>query len=441
MASNRLTRLIMVALLLGIVLGYAVFTANPDPEGRAAFAGQMNLLPTIFLRLIKMIIAPLVFSTLVVGIAKMGDIRTVGRVGGKALAWFLFASLVSLTLGLVLVGTFEPGKVMQLELPAANAAATSSGASAAPTVKGDAMSVEGFIQHLIPTSIIDAMTRNEILQIVFFSVFFGVAMTALGERNKPVVELLDVIAQIMLKVTGYVMLFAPVAVFGALASAVGKEGLGILRVYGIFMGEFYLGIVMLWGILLLLGGLVIGPRVLRLLRRIREPLLLAFSTASSEAAYPKTLDELERFGCSNRVASFVLPLGYSFNLDGSMMYCTFAVMFIAQLYGIELSIGQQLAMVAVLMLTSKGIAGVPRASLVVIALTLSQFNIPEAGLLLLLGIDQFLDMARSATNVVGNSVATAVVAKWEGDLRPEQEEAVDTALTTVASGVSGRTSR
>ena len=444
MTSNRLTRLILVALLLGIVVGYAIFTANPQAEARAEFARQLSLLPTIFLRLIKMIIAPLVFATLVVGIGKMGDVRTVGRVGGKALAWFLFASLVSLTLGLVLVETFEPGKVMQLELPEANVAAAPSGAapavqssgSGAP-VKGDAMSVEVFFQHLIPTSILDAMSRNEILQIVFFSVFFGVAMTALGERSKPVVELLDVVSHIMLKVTGYVMLFAPVAVFGALASAVGKEGLAILRVYGVFMGEFYLGIVILWGVLLLLGGLVIGPRVLRLIRRVREPLLLAFSTASSEAAYPKTLDELERFGCSNRVASFVLPLGYSFNLDGSMMYCTFAVMFIAQLYGIELSIGQQIAMLAVLMLTSKGIAGVPRASLVVIALTLSQFNIPEAGLLVLLGIDQFLDMARSATNVVGNSVATAVVAKWEGDLRPEQDEAVETPRAAVTGSVSG----
>jgi Na+/H+-dicarboxylate symporter len=261
------------------------------------------------------------------------------------------------------------------------------------------------------------MARNEILQIVVFSLFFGTAMAALGQRSKVVIEVFDVIAHVMLKVTGYVMNFAPFAVFGALASTVAKEGLGIIRVYGVFMGEFYFALMVLWIVLIVLGGLVIGPRILQLVRRIREPAILAFSTASSEAAYPKTLEELERFGCSNRVASFVLPVGYSFNLDGSMMYCTFAVLFIAQVYGIELSIAQQIVMVAILMLTSKGIAGVPRASLVVIAATLPQFNIPEAGMLLLLGIDHFLDMGRSATNVVGNSIATAVVSKWEGELQ------------------------
>jgi Na+/H+-dicarboxylate symporter len=410
MSSKRLTQLILIALVLGIVVGYVVYSAFPDD--RAAFAAGAGLLPTAFLRMIKMIISPLVFATLVVGIGKMGDIATVGRIGGKALAWFFFASLVSLTLGLVLVNLFEPGKVMQLELPAASAEAA---------VKGDALSIRVFVEHLIPTSVIDAMVRNEILQIVFFAVFFGMAMTALGERARSVLEVMDTVANIMLKVTGYVMLFAPLGVFGALASTVADKGLAILGVYGVFMGEFYLGIAILWVILTLLGAMVIGPRVLRLLRRVREPLMLAFSTASSEAAYPKTLEELERFGCSNRVASFVLPVGYSFNLDGSMMYCTFAVLFIAQLYGIEVPIGDQLAMLAVLMLTSKGIAGVPRASLVVIAATLNQFGIPEAGMVLLIGIDQFLDMARSATNVVGNSVATAVVAKWEGELREEQE--------------------
>jgi Na+/H+-dicarboxylate symporter len=425
MPSTRLTRLILIGLLLGIVVGYVAYAQFPDD--RAEFAKHMGLLPNSFLRLIKMIIAPLVFSTLVVGIAKMGDIATVGRVGGKALAWFIFASLISLTLGLVLVTILEPGKVMQLTLPDAGAASS---------VKADALTVEGFISHTIPTSLVDAMARNEILQIVVFSLFFGTAMAALGERSRNVMEMLDTVSHIMLKVTSYVMLLAPVAVFGALASTVAKEGLAILGVYGVFMGEFYLGIVLLWGVLILLGLAVLGPRVFRLVRRVREPLLLAFSTASSEAAYPKTLEELERYGCSNRIASFVLPMGYSFNLDGSMMYCTFAVMFIAQIYGIELSIGQQIAMVAILMLTSKGIAGVPRASLVVIAATLVQFNIPEAGLLLLLGIDQFLDMARSATNVIGNSIATAVVSKWEGELRPEQPERVAEPSLELAAGAA-----
>jgi Na+/H+-dicarboxylate symporter len=410
MSSTRLTRYIMIALVLGILAGYIV---NTSFESSApTFAARVELLPFAFLRLIKMIIAPLVFSTLVVGIGKMGDIVTVGRVGGKALGWFIFASLISLTLGLILVQTFEPGKVMQLPIPDA---ATASG------VQSNALTLKTFIEHLIPASVADAMARNEILQIVVFSLFFGVGMAALGERSRPLVEVIDIVAHIMLKVTGYVMLFAPLAVFGALAGIVAKEGLQIIGVYGIFMGEFYLGLLILWAVLTALGGFIIGPRVVRLIKRVREPIILAFSTASSEAAYPKTLEELERFGCSNRVASFVLPLGYSFNLDGSMMYCTFAVMFIAQVYGIELSIGQQIMMLAILMLTSKGIAGVPRASLVVIAATLGQFGIPEAGMLLLLGVDHFLDMGRSATNVIGNSIATAVVSKWEGELKTEDE--------------------
>jgi Na+/H+-dicarboxylate symporter len=407
MQSRRLTTWIMVALVGGAAVGWLVHARFP--ESSASFAANVSLLPAVFLRLIKMIIAPLVFSTLVVGIGRMGDVMTVGRVGGKALGWFIFASLISLTLGLLLVTLFEPGRAMQLPIPDAAADAG---------VDAGALSLQGFIAHTVPTSIVDAMARNEILQIVVFSVFFGTAVAALDHRSRVVVDVLDAVGHIMLKVTSYVMLLAPLAVFGALAGTVAERGLGVIQVYGVFIGEFYLGLLVLWGVLITLGGLVIGPRVLRLVRRVREPVLLAFSTASSEAAYPRTLEELERFGCSNRIASFVLPLGYSFNLDGSMMYCTFAVMFIAQVYGIELTASQQVAMLAVLMLTSKGIAAVPRASLVVIAATLVQFGIPEEGLLLLLGVDHFLDMGRSATNVIGNSVAAAVVSKWEGALEP-----------------------
>jgi Na+/H+-dicarboxylate symporter len=365
-------------------------------------------LPGIFLRLIKMIIAPLVFSTLVVGIAKMGDLGTVGRVGLKAFGWFMFASLISLTLGLLLVNLFKPGTALHIPLP---------DAAAHGEVAAGGLSLNDFIGHTFPESIADAMARNQILQIVVFSLFFGAATAALGERARALVDVLDAVSHIMLKVTSYVMLFAPLAVFGALAATVAKQGLGVLQVYGVFMGEFYFALLVLWGVLAALGGLFIGRRVLQLLRSVRDPLLLAFSTASSEAAYPKTLEQLERFGCSNRIASFVLPVGYSFNLDGSMMYCTFASLFIAQAYGIHLSAGQQILMLAILMLTSKGMAGVPRASLVVIAATLPQFGIPEGGLVLLLGIDHFLDMGRSATNVVGNSVAVAVVSRWEGELR------------------------
>jgi Na+/H+-dicarboxylate symporter len=424
MKSKRLTVFIVIGLVLGVALGYAVHIVA-SPETATRFADGMGLLPFAFLRLIKMIIAPLVFTTLVVGIAKMGDIATVGRIGGKALGWFLFASLISLVLGLILVQLFEPGKVLSLPLPEAGARSG---------MPASAMTVKGFIEHTLPTSAFDAMARNEILQIVIFSLFFGTAMAALGERSRIVLDALDVVSHIMLKVTGYVMVFAPLAVLGALASTVAKQGLGIIGVYGLFIGEFYLGLVVLWGVLITFGVLIVGNSTFRLIRRIREPVLLAFSTASSEAAYPRTLEELERFGCSNRVASFVLPVGYSFNLDGSMMYCTFAIMFIAQVYGIELSLAQQVLMVAILMLTSKGIAGVPRASLVVVAATLAQFNMPEAGMLLLLGIDHFLDMGRSATNVVGNSIATAIVSKWEGELKTEGAQIVAQPAGATANG-------
>jgi len=404
--STRLTRLILLGLALGVLSGFVVYRWFPEHAG--GFAATADLLPTVFLRLIKMIIAPLVFSTLVVGIAKMGDPGTVGRVGLKALGWFLLASLISLSLGLVLVNLFKPGIAMHVPLPDNSARAE---------VAATGLSLEDFIGHTFPESIVDAMAHNTILQIVVFALFFGAATAALGERARSLIDVLDAVAHVMLKVTSYVMLFAPLAVFGALAATVAQHGLGVMRVYGLFMGEFYLALLLLWVLLLALGSLVIGPRVVQLLRGVRDPLLLAFSTASSEAAYPKTLEQLERFGCSNRIASFVLPIGYSFNLDGSMMYCTFASLFIAQAYGIHLSMGQQILMLAILMLTSKGMAGVPRASLVVIAATLPQFNIPEGGLLLLLGIDHFLDMGRSATNVVGNSVAVAVVSRWEGELR------------------------
>ena len=404
MSSSRLTRFILLGLVLGVAAGYGSYALWP--QSAPAFAAGVEWLPTVFLRLIKMIIAPLVFATLVVGIARMGDLGTVGRVGLKALGWFLFASVLSLSLGLVLVNLLEPGKALHIALP---------GSEVHSEIAASGLSVKDFIGHTFPVSIADAMARNEILQIVIFSMFFGAAVAALGERARALVDVIDVVAHAMLKVTSYVMLFAPFAVFGALAAAVSRQGLGIIRVYGVFMGEFYLALLLLWAVLIALGGGIIGRRVLALMRGIRDPLLLAFSTASSEAAYPKTLEQLERFGCSNRIASFVLPIGYSFNLDGSMMYCTFASLFIAQAYGIELSMGQQLLMLAILMLTSKGMAGVPRASLVVIAATLPQFNIPDAGLLLLLGVDHFLDMGRSATNVVGNSIAVAVVSRWEGE--------------------------
>ncbi len=380
---------------------------NETSKARDSKLEWLSLLADIFLRLIKMIVAPLVFTTLAVGVAKLGDIKAVGRIGGKTLLWFISASLVSLLLGMVLVNFFQPGIAMHLSLPDSSVSAG---------VDKAALSLKDFFYHVFPASFVDAMAKNEILQIVVFALFFGVAAAALGDIALPVIKALDAVAHIILKVTGYVMNFAPLAVFGAMSAIIAKQGLGILKTYSIFIGEFYLGLGILWAVLILAGGLIIGKRILNLMRRIEEPILVAFSTSSSEAAFPKTMTELERFGCKDKIVSFVLPLGYSFNLDGSMMYMTFASLFIAQSYAIHLDIGTQLSMLLILMLTSKGIAGVPRASLVVIAGTLSTFNIPEAGLALLLGIDPLLDMGRSATNVVGNSVATAVVSKWEGEL-------------------------
>ncbi|MDI1255699.1 MAG: dicarboxylate/amino acid:cation symporter [Flavobacterium sp.] len=367
----------------------------------------LALIADIFLRLIKMIVAPLVFTTLVVGIAKLGDIKAVGRIGGKTMLWFISASLMSLLLGMILVNIFKPGEAMHLALPLD---------SQSTGIDKAALSVKDFVAHVFPKSFIESMANNEILQIVIFSIFFGISAAAIGQKSEKVIKALDDVSHIILKLTGFIMNFAPYAVFGAMAVVIGKQGIGILTTYAIFISEFYFGLLLLWGILILAGSAFIKKRVLVLMKRIKDPILIAFSTSSSEAAFPKTMLELERFGCNPKITSFVLPLGYSFNLDGSMMYMTFASIFIAQSYGIHLPIETQISMLLVLMLTSKGIAGVPRASLVVIAGTLASFHIPEVGIALLLGIDPLLDMGRSATNVVGNSIATAVVSKLEGEL-------------------------
>jgi Na+/H+-dicarboxylate symporter len=408
--SNRFTQYILIAMALGIVIGAVIFNFMPD--SRVELASDINLIALLFLRLIKMIIAPLVFATLVGGIAHMGGGAKLGRIFAKTMGWFVSASFVSLLLGLVMVNLLQPG---------ANFPGTLPDKTQSTGLPVSAFSVEKFLTHLVPTSIADAMAQNEILQIVVFAVFFAVALGSMPERAKPILSMIDDLAHVMLKVTAYVMLFAPLAVWAAITATVAKNGLLVLWKLIVFMGGFYLSLLILWGLLVLVGFITIGPRYAHLLKLIREPLMIAFSTASSEAAYPKTLEGLNRFGASPRISSFVLPLGYSFNLDGTMMYCTFASIFIAQTYHIEMSLATQLAMLATLMITSKGVAGVPRASLVVIASTLAQFGIPEAGLLMIMGIDTFLDMGRSATNVIGNSLATAVVAKWEGELRAEHE--------------------
>ena len=412
--AKRLTYFILGGLVLGIIVGWALNFAIGDqtPEGKAqlkTIAGYINILSQIFLHLIKMIIAPLVFATLVAGIAHMGDTAALGRVGLKAVGWFLCASIFSLTLGLILVTLFAPGTGVGLPVPPIDA---SSG------VDRSAFDFSKFILHIFPESMISAMAENQILQIVVFSLFVGVALTAIGEKGAPLVRAVEALAAVMLQVTDYVMRFAPVAVFAAVTATIAERGPSILGVYGYFMGSFYIGLAALWAALIGICFLIYGKRTALLVRYIRDPIVLAFSTASSEAAFPRTLEALDRFGVPPRIASFVLPLGYSFNLDGSMLYMTFATIFIAQAYGIDLTLGQEIAMLLTLMITSKGIAGVPRASLVIIAATLAQFKLPEAGLLLIIAIDHFLDMGRSATNVVGNAVASVVVAKWEGQLDP-----------------------
>lgn len=405
MKSKSLTTMIIAGLILGIIAGFIINTVA-TVETAKAYSQDISILTAIFLRLIKMIIAPLIISTLVVGIAKMGDAKTLGRIFSKTLLLFICASLISIALGLVIVNIFQPG--VGINFVAHDAAGVAA-------LKAEPFTFKIFISHAIPTSIVDAMARNEVLQIVVFSIFLGCGLAAIGDKGAPIVHVLDSLVEVMLKITGYVMLFAPFTVFAAISAMIAERGLGVLVSAGIFMGEFYMTLGLLWVILIGISFATIGPCILRLTRGISEPALLAFTTSSSEAAFPGTLKALEKFGVSPKIASFVLPIGYSFNLVGSMAYCSFATLFIAQACNIHLSMGEQITMLLILMLTSKGMAGVPRASLVVIAATLNQFNIPEAGLILLMGVDPFLDMGRSATNVMSNAMGAALVSRWEGE--------------------------
>lgn len=436
--KNKLIILIVIAMVMGILIGYVVnssltankFTLNRDylnkysdtqvkdkaekvlvkyeeaqfREAKRHVAENYSILSDIFLRMIKMIIAPLVFAVLVIGVAKLGDFKSVGRIGVKTLVYFTTATLIALALGLVIVNIFDPGKVMHLDLP-------DSGSSAG--VKPNTQTAKNFISHIIPDSVIGAMANNEILPIVVFALFFGIAAASIKQQGAAIVKACESLGHVMFKVTSYVMAFAPVGVFGAITAVVIQQGLDLLGGYVYLIACFFGGLLFFVFVVLFLICKAFGIKFFTLIKDVKEPILLAFSTASSESAMPQTIEALEKHGISNRIVSFVLPLGYSFNLDGSIMYMTFATMFIAQSYGIDLSAGDQIKMMLILLVTSKGMAGVPRASLVVIAGMLSMFNIPQEGLLLLLAVDQLLDMGRSATNVIGNSVASAVVARLE----------------------------
>ena len=439
-SRNKLIVLIVLAMLIGLAIGYLVnvsltknrfeysrntINAISNPlikkevekavkkyeekvfiQSKKTIAGRYSTLSDIFLHLIKMIIAPLVLAVLVLGVAKVGDFKSVGRIGLKTLVYFTSATLIALALGLVIVNVFEPGKVMHLEKPEADAKTE---------IKTNPQDAKNFIDHVIPESLIRSMSANDILPIVVFALFFGVAAASIGEQGKPILKAFDSLSHVMFKVTNFVMNFAPIGVFGAITAIVIQQGLDVLSGYVYLIACFFGGLLFfIFGVLFAISSLF-KIKYFKLLKDIKEPVLLAFSTASSESAMPKTIEALENHGISNRIVSFVLPLGYSFNLDGSIMYMTFATVFIAQSYDIDISMADQIKMMLILLVTSKGMAGIPRASLVVIAGMLGMFKIPGEGLLLLLAVDQLLDMGRSATNVVGNAVASAVVAKLEGE--------------------------
>ena len=421
--KQNLTWYILAAMIIGAVVGQFIHIYYPetiqikDASGelksivRSEQIGQyFKILTSVFLRLVQMIIAPLVITTLIVGIAKMGNLKAVGRVGGRSMLWFFSASLASLLLGLMLVNFFAPGAGLHLTVNNIDTSAASEVIG-----KTQSFSVQHFIEHLFPKSLFEALATNEILQIVVFSIFFGVALTQYGEKGEGIIKTLDNLSKVILILVGYVMWFAPLGVFGGITAIIATKGLGILKVYGYYMGSFYLGLALLWALLLAVGYFILRKRLGTLLGHLKTPLMVAFSTTSSEAVFPKLTEELEKFGCRKKIVSFILPLGYSFNLDGSMMYMTFASIFIAQAFDIPLDLGTQLTMLLVLMLTSKGIAGVPRASLVVVAATCAMFDIPAEGIALILPIDHFCDMGRSMTNVLGNGLATAAIDKWEKD--------------------------
>jgi Na+/H+-dicarboxylate symporter len=413
--KNRLTLSIAIGMILGVIAGYACHANISDPATLKIVAGYFSIVTDIFLRLIKMIIAPLVFATLVSGLAGMDSGQDVGRIGLRSVGWFLCASLISLALGLVMANVMAPGAGMHL---------TASAAEVNTGLNTSALNAKDVITHAFPTSLIDAMARNDILQILVFSIFLGVALAALkgDSRVGVVVQAFDAMVPVMLRLTNYVMRAAPIGVFGAIASAVTLRGLDVLYSYGRLIGSFYLGLLLLWAILIGVGYCFLGRRIGTLLKAVREPAMIAFSTASSEAAYPRLTEQLERFGVDKKVVGFTLPLGYAFNLDGSMMYQAFAAIFIAQAFGVSMPLSEQIVMLLILMLSSKGMASVPRGSVVVVAAVAPMFHLPATGVAMVLAIDQILDMGRTMTNVIGNSVATAVIAKWESARRAEAND-------------------
>ncbi len=400
MKHSKLTALIFIALVLGVIVGHFA----PD------FAVKMKPFAVIFLRMVKMIIAPLLFATLVVGIAGHGDAKRLGKIGLKTVIYFEIVTTLALVIGLTMANIFKPGVgFVTGTTPHAlhmQEAGLMAGAQAHT-------SISEMVTSIFPTSIVDAMAQGNLLQIVVFSIFFALAIIAVGKKAQPVIDILNSVSQIMFKFTEYVMYFAPLGIFGAIASTIGANGLSVLKSYFKIIGALYIALAVFVFLVLIIACKIVKISFRSLLRALQEPALLAFTTASSEAAFPKAMDIMERFGVPKNIVSFVMPTGYTFNLDGSTLYLAMAVIFSSQIVGINLDLNQQLIIMLALMLTSKGVAGVPRVSLIVLAGTLASFNIPILGVAILLGIDQILDMGRTTVNLIGNCVATVVIARWE----------------------------
>lgn len=390
----------MLGLVLGLLVGYVISITDPS------WANIIRPFSQIFIRMIRMIIAPLLFGTLVAGIAGAGHFKDVGRMGLRAMIYFEVVTTLALLIGLFSVNIMKPG--VGLTLPAA---------TGAPPVSATAQTWDQILLHMVPTSIIEAMATGDVLQIVVFSMVFAIGLGMAGEKGKPMLEWCESLTEAMFKVTNIVMLYAPFGVGAAMAYTIGQSGLGVLWNLGYLVFTLYVALFVFFGLVLLPVMLMFRIPVMGFLKAIKEPALIAFSTTSSEAALPRAMECVEAFGVPRRIVSFILPLGYSFNLDGSTLYLSLAAVFVAQAAGVELTVGQQITMLLTLMLTSKGVAGVPRASLVILAATLASYNLPLEGVTLILGVDAIMDMGRTMTNVIGNCLASVVVAKWEGEFR------------------------
>ena len=407
--KNNLGKYVFFALIIGLIVGQLTRMFVHDPDLLKSIAEYLNMVTGLFIRLIQMIIAPIVFSILVVGIAKLSDVQSLGRLFLKAMVVFLVGSVISLTIGLIIVDYFEPGRQLGHTLLANQAIAkTTPGANFTTN-----LNLKHFLEQMVPFSVANSFTNNNIIQIVIFAIFFGVAGVSLGRAAEQVFSFFEVISKLMFKVTDYVMMFAPIAVFCSISAIVINSGFGIISLYLAYLLEFILGVAILWIVMIGIGYLVLGKKIFVLIKQLADSLGIAFSTTSSEAVLPNVLEELDKFGVQPKTSGFVIPLGYSFNLIASLLNCIFAIMFIVQAYGHHLTIWQKIVVCLVLIVTSKGIAGIPRASLVIVAATLTTLGIPQAALVILFPIDSFFDMIRSATNVFANALSATIIDKWE----------------------------